>query len=306
MKIAYLILAHNTPRHMQRLIGALDSPNATFVVHVDAKSDIAAFRVSDLRANVRYLADRVPVYWGEFSMVAATFRLIEEGLKQSPDYLCLISGSDYPLRAPSYIEDFFARHHGREFMNLVAVPSDTVDKPIGRVADYCLQTPFNARVVNRVVRRINAATARIGITRDYSKTLKELVPYAGSSWWALTAAACRHILSFVAERPDIVRFMQNVPNPDESFFQVVIGNSRFAGAVTRNLTFTDWSRPGCAPAIIDMEHVHSFMQCDRLVADDAYGCGELLFARKFTDDSAPVTDFIDANLANRGLTCHDA
>ena len=35
------------------------------------------------------------------------------------------------------------------------------------------------------------------------------------------------------------------------------------------------------------------------MGDDPYGRGELLFARKFPDDSSQLTDFIDAHIINR-------
>jgi hypothetical protein len=45
-----------------------------------------------------------------------------------------------------------------------------------------------------------------------------------------------------------------------------------------------------------MDHLNAFMKTERIVADDRYGQGELLFARKFPDDSSQLTDFIDAHL----------
>ena len=125
---------------------------------------------------------------------------------------------------------------------------------------------------------------------------KDLVPYAGSTWWALSADACRHILSFVDSRTDVVRFFENLYMPDESFFQTIIGNSEFATQVRRNLTFTDWSRPTEAPAIIDMDHLNAFVKMEHIIGDDAYCRGELLFDRKFPDDSLELTRFIDSHL----------
>jgi len=128
------------------------------------------------------------------------------------------------------------------------------------------------------------------------------VPYAGSTWWALTAKACRHILAFIGIRPEVVKFLRNVYMPDESLFQIIIGNSEFANNVARNLTFTDWSRPTGGPAIIDMDHLNAFVKVERVIGDDIYGRGELLFARKFPDDSSQLTDFIDAHLIDRDMT----
>jgi hypothetical protein len=301
LKVAYLILAHNTPNHVRRLVRALDSPNAVFVIHVDRKSDIEPFLGGlSSKANVIFLKNRVAVYWQEYSIIAATLRLIEEAVKHGPDYVCLLSGSDYPLRSASYIEDFFSRRRGEEFINLVPIPCDEVDKPIGRVADYWVETPFGGRVVFKITYRLNLLLQRLGVKRDHTRVFNGLVPYAGSQWWALTGDACRHILAFVEQRPEVMKFMRHVWTPDESFFQLVIGNSPFAARVTRSLWYTDWSRmPVQAPAIIDMTHLDRFVKADVIMADDRYGKGELLFARKFTDDSAALTDFIDRHLHQR-------
>ena len=108
MRLAYLILAHNTPNHLCRLVRALNSPNAVFFIHVDRKSTIRSYRDSLSQPKVTFLEDRVDVYWDGFSRVDATIKLINESLNCSPEsgYLVLLSASDYPLRSPTYIEDF--------------------------------------------------------------------------------------------------------------------------------------------------------------------------------------------------------
>lgn len=297
MVIAYLILAHNTPNHLRRLIRALDSPEARFFVHVDRKADLAVFRRGLTQSNVVFIADRVAVYWGEFSQVSAIICLLRESQSSRADYFCLLSGSDYPLRGPRYIQDFFARHQGREFMNLVPIPCPAVGKLLDRVEQYRFQTPWNGFFAIRVVARLNdLLNRRLQFSRNYSRALHGLRPYGGSTWWALTNEACRHILDFIDDRPDVVRFFTHGYLPDESFFQTIIGNSPFAARVDRNLTFADWSRPGGGPAVIDADHLDTFLGAEAVLADDTYGRGELLFARKFPDDSAWLTDRLDARI----------
>jgi hypothetical protein len=48
-----------------------------------------------------------------------------------------------------------------------------------------------------------------------------------------------------------------------------------------------------------MNHLHTFAKTDVILMDDFYGRGELLFARKFPDDSSQLTEFIDAHLIRR-------
>jgi hypothetical protein len=303
MRLAYLILAHNTPRHLRRLIRALKSPDAAFLIHVDGRSDIEPFRCGGFDHNVAFLENRFDVYWDDFSKVDATIRLIRHAVNQyrEPDYLVLLSGCDYPLRSPGYIENFFRKNQGHQFMNSVPLPCDALGKPLARLEHYWLPTPYRSQFVVRAVARLNAVNNRLElVTRDYARVFKGLRPFGGSTWWALTRQACQYILSFIDSRPEIVTFFRNTYMPDESFFQTIIGNSAFSADRVRNLTFADWSRPNGGPGMIDMDHLKMFTGSDRIVADDGYGKGELLFARKFGDNDSELTKLIDEQLIRRG------
>ena len=305
MKIAYLILAHDAPKHLSRLVRALDSANSTFVIHVDRKSDIAPFRERVSQRNATFLDERVAVYWGEFSIVQATIQLMKTALNHSscPDYLCLLSGSDYPLRGPDYIDAFLCRNKGCEFINLVPMPCDDVGKRINRLQEYRLQTPQDGRFARAIIARLNRfINEMLKVRRDHLKVLKDMTPYAGSQWWTLTQNASRYILEFIDSRPDVIQFFRNTYLPDESIIHTIIGNSKFSPKAVRNLTFADWSRPNGGPAIIDMDHLNAFVKTERVVSADFYGRGELLFARKFADDSAQLTNFIDRHLINQTKT----
>jgi hypothetical protein len=303
MKIAYLILAHNTPQHMTRLVRALDWPNVVFFIHVDRRSDIGPFRRGIYQQNVAFVENRVDVYWDDFSKVDATLLLIAEALKRCPDvrYLALLSGSDYPLRNPGYIEAFFMKNQGHQFINSVPMPCDALGKPLARLEHYWLPTPYRSELVVRAVARLNAINNSLKvITRDYARVFNGIRPYGGSTWWALTGQACQYILSFVDRRPELVKYFRHTYMPDECFFHTIIGNSVFSADVVRNVTFADWSRPNGGPAMIDMDHLKMFTRSQPIVADDRYGKGELLFARKFADNDSELTGLIDEQLIRRG------
>ena len=149
--------------------------------------------------NITLLNHRYDVYWDDFSKVDATIKLLDAALDSSPepDYVVLLSASDYPLRSPEYIEDFFSRNQGCQFINLVRMPCDEIGKPIERLENYWLQTPYNSRYVIRAFQRLNKLNGQFKlIRRDYKAVFNGLLPYGGSTWWALTAEACRYILSF--------------------------------------------------------------------------------------------------------------
>jgi hypothetical protein len=81
--------------------------------------------------------------------------------------------------------------------------------------------------------------------------------------------------------------------PDEAFFQTILGNSYFKPNITGNLTYTDWSAGGPSPANISQKHLDVFKDASSLSADDVFGHREILFARKFTNDSERLVSILD-------------
>lgn len=298
MSVAYLVLAHENPRHFARLLSALASPTAAFFVHIDKKSQVEF--THDLSADtVRFSTHRSRVHWGDFSMVEATLALLSEALRDPRhfDRLVLLSGTDYPIRSASYIESVFALHRETEFISMVRMPSEAADKPLSRLTRYrpSPDETLVESIIGRALRKARLAPRE----RDFKKVLGELAPYAGWQWWALTRGACEYIEHFCAANPKIVNFFRNTHIPDEMFFQTIIANSPYKNRVSRNLTFADWTAGGRSPARLSNEHVHGFASVTRFGSHDVYGDGEILFARKLSDESQDVVAALDRLIQER-------
>jgi hypothetical protein len=289
MNIAYLIATHDAPNQTGRLIEALSSPRAGFFVHVDAKSKLRLF--SSLQGDaVHFIKKRVRVYWGDFSQVQASLNLMEAALgsPQRFERFVLLSGSDFPLRSSDYIERFFAANANKEFINSVPIPSAAAKKPLSRITEYRVRRAAPAAV--RVLQKILLRCGLMPATRDHLACFGSVVPFGGSSWWALSREACELILAFVARNPAIVRFFHNTFCPDESLFQTILNNSPLRARVVRNLTFADWSEGGANPAFLSEKHLALFGTGPFVASDAVYGTGELLFARKFRDADAGLVE----------------
>ncbi len=282
MNTAYLILAHNTPEHLSRLISALRTDSAHFFVHVDRKARLSDFTAAS-SDRVHFTAKRVSVYWGDFRQVEAILVLTREALAHPANFdrFVLLSGADYPVRSAGYIERFFERNSDKEFINVVPM-SDAMGKPMSRLTGYRLR-PSTPRPI-RAVQRLLLMARVLPTERDYRTSFGGLAPYGGSTWWALSRAACQYVSDFAIRNPGFVEFHKHTRNPDESFFQTVLGNSEFRPRIVRNLTYADWSGGGRSPANLTDRHLDFLASRPRFRDDDQYGPGEILFARKFTDD----------------------
>ncbi|HEV2146718.1 MAG TPA: beta-1,6-N-acetylglucosaminyltransferase [Longimicrobiaceae bacterium] len=299
MKIAYLVLAHDNPKHLERLAGALSSRSSAVFVHIDRRSSLDRF--SNLpRDSVHVSRERIPVYWGDFSQVDAILLLLRSALSARDrfDYFVLLSGTDYPLQPAAYIESFFERNRGREFMNIVRMPCEAAGKPISRLTTY--RPRPDASRVTRFGRKLLVRTGVIPARRDYEPHLRGLAPYAGSTWWALSRDACTYILSFADTERRVVEFFEHTVCPDESFFQTILGNSPFRERIERNLTYADWSAGGDSPAYLTEQHLELFEASAHVTLDDVYGVGEALFARKFRDEAADLVVRLDRRARGSG------
>jgi hypothetical protein len=295
MKVAYLLFAYKNPKLMGKIIESLSCEDSSFYIHMDSKSDINRF-ASIRGPNVFFTGKRIPVYWAEFSGIEAILALIREALAHPHphEYFVLLSGSEYPLKSREYIRRFLEENRGAEFMSLVKMPNAEAGKPISRINTLRIQS-------NQPVRRLGVRVlAKMGFAqRDYRKHLGNLEPHSGHTWWALTREACQHIIDFEQTNPRIVKFFEDTFAPEETFFHTILGNSRFRSRMRRNLVYEDWSDQGSHPAMIGEKHIALFASQEKVVVTDAYGSGEVLFARKFSDDNLELVRRIDEMIRRR-------
>jgi Core-2/I-Branching enzyme len=287
MKIAYLLLAHNNPRLLKRAIRTLSSGDCGFFIHIDKKADIRQFSAVGGK-NIFFSKQRMPVHWGEFSLVQATLMMIREALEDPThyDYFVLLSGSDYPLRSGEYIRAFFEDNFGLEFMNLTKLPAPGF--PIAKINKlrYPSDKPLR-RFATRALGKLGFAQ------RDFKKWLRGLEPYCGSQWWAMSRDAVRYTVEFTQLNPHLEEYFRNSFTSDEMFFHTILGNSPLRSQIRRNLVYLDWPKPGEHPVILTDEHLRGFESVEKVYVEDEWGSGEALFARKFSDDNLDLLDRID-------------
>jgi hypothetical protein len=295
MKIAYLMLVHSNPLLQKRAVDMLSSGDCGIFIHVDAKSDIRQF--SSIRGdNVIFLEPRIPVYWGEFSQVEATMRLLQHALCSSAayDYFVLLQGADYPLRSGKYIQAFFEQNRGTEFLSLVKMPAPGF--PLSKINK--LEYPSEQLFLHLAVR----ALGKMGLAqRDYRKQLAGLDGYAGDACWALSRDACGYLMEFAKQNPHVPKFFQNTESSDEMFFHTILGNSRFHARTRKSLMYRDYPARLNHPAILDENHVRFFDMQERIWVEDEWGPGEMLFARKFSDETLHVVDRIDEMIKRKEM-----
>ena len=116
--IFYGILAHKDADALERLIASLEHDKAIFIIHIDKKSNIQDFTKSLKRTNVFVTNTRISCYWGYWSLVQATFALLNKtntlALRNKIfDYhFVLLSGEHLPLVKPKQLHEYFEMNKG--------------------------------------------------------------------------------------------------------------------------------------------------------------------------------------------------
>ena len=277
MLIAYIILAHNHPMHLGRLISALDGPESRFYVHIDRRVDDTPFRAATASNNVAFLADeqRLAVNWCGFSMVEATLQMLAVAHDSGAERYVFLSGTDYPTQSDAAIRRRLAPE--QEFIQvdrrLAPLGNDHFDSCANRVflGDHPLTNERTGRP--RIVRLAERLAAKLP-RRRYRMPV-----YYGASWCALTAGAVDHLLRMRRDDPDALSWFRFARSPDEMVFQTLLKASPFADRIAFDATegdfqpkahraafhYANWSRPNPnAPRIVDTEDLADILASDAL------------------------------------------
>ena len=274
--IAYLILVHRYLGQFTRLFRAIYHHANYYLVHVDRRSAVRLHtEIQDFLSSFpnASLLKSQSVLWGGYSIVDAELRGMEELLRISSkwEFFVNLSGQDFPLKSPTYIEDFLGRNVGNDFIRVADQKKFRPDT-ISRLQGYCIECS------NRIL--------RIPIKRAY---LRGVTPQIGNQWMIATRRFCE----FVCYSPEVKRFKEFYRHtfiPDEGFFQTVIMNTSYKGTIVnddkRTIRWVPLGTIKLRPKDFTVKDV------DFLLSSQG------LFARKFDETvDARVLSILESNLS---------
>lgn len=283
MRVAHLILTYTNPRQTERMIRSMAHENFDFYIHVDKKFDINPHLFLESIPNVYFINNRIDVRWAGFSTVTATFECIKEitatGIEY--DFINFLSGQDYPIKSADYLNDFFSKNKGKEFLSYRDFKNDWKEGLI-RMENYFL-TSYNFPGKYTLEKLINKVMPKR--TLPYG-----LHPYGKSMFWMLSPEIAMYVVDTVENDPKLRHFFSLCWASDEFVFQTILLNSVHKDKiVNNNYRYIDWSAGGANPKVLNAT------DAERLANSDS------LFARKFDMIKHPeILDIIDNTLQTHG------
>lgn len=267
MKIAHLIMAHQNPLQLERLVKSLNHPNFDIYIHLDKKTDISDFEYIKNSRNVIFLKNRIKCNWGGFSFVKAITISIRKILEQPEDYefINLLSAQDYPIKPMHFFYEFLLNHRGKSFISYdTSNESDWWKEAVTRYELYHF-TDFNIKGRYIAQKILNIIMPKRNFPLPY-----KLYGSSNSSWWVLNRDCAQYVANFLKNNPKLLRFMRFTWGSDEFLYSTIIMNSDFRGKIlNNNLRYIEWEDGKANPKILNYTNLESLKN------------SEHIFARKF-------------------------
>lgn len=265
MRIAYLIVAHEYPQLLARVVSRLQGPRSSVFVHLDRRIRSAPFKRALENTDVRWVR-RVRSSWGTFGQVRASLLLLREALATDPQAstFALLSGVDYPLRSGEELARFFDARPGVSFISCHRLPWDAwgEDGGLDRLTHWHFSSPHSPRTYVEYPatapsgrRPVRTAHRLCAMTLPRTRSLPcDVTLYGGSSWWNLTRDACETILGRIRSSPGFLRRFWFTRSADEIFYQTLVMNSNAGKIESDDLRCAFWDgRRGQHPATVTVD-----------------------------------------------------
>lgn len=229
-KIAYLVLVHNDPDHLLRLIDAINF-NCDIYIHIDYKANLDDFRELKKYDNIYFCESRKNICWGGFNMVLAMKELIKMSLNKNKDYshLVFLSGSDYPIKNKEEIYEYFIKNEGKELIKAFYIDESNCEHCYDKIQRYrFFDKNIKHNKIDKVIKKVLEYTL-YPFKKDiyiYSKNQK-IRPAFGSQWFAITPKCAEYILEYSEKNKRIDNYFKTSFAPDEMYFHTIIFNSQF-------------------------------------------------------------------------------
>jgi hypothetical protein len=308
--IVYLILAHDNPSQLKKLVSALDGPSVFFYIHVDGKVDQTPFQQNFKGyKNVNFVShnNRISISWGDNSTVKCTLNLLHLVVKNDhKGYCILLSNSDYPIKSNYEIRQYFEFKYGNSFISMSELQKHTVTYTqrltyykfdlsknrkdfvlIPSIWDKCFYSLKSLLSILKIIKRNQALMLFKLVFKR--KSYITISPFWGSQWWALPVEVVNEILLFCKSNQHFIDFHDDTLLSDEIFFQTILNHLNEVGKINTifdvRCTYMKFEENNSSPEILLSSDFDDILKLPN----------RFLFARKFDSKlDSQIFDLIDS------------
>jgi hypothetical protein len=319
MRIGFVILSHNNPQQLRRLVLCLQRAydNPPIAIHHDFGQ--SSLRQEDFPSDIQFVTPHLKTRWGKFSLVAAALRALELLYQKTvPDWFFLLSAADYPTMPAEKVAQelaasgvdalldyrevpnlFDPRHKIRYKLSIKKYYTCFVSSQFGSAfpmpENPALKAFMMPKNVELAWRRYIAANVwfpvpqlgRYTVYLPFDDWRAPFTPdfkcFWGDQWFAGSRNAAKILLNPTDKHVQFRRHLRRRDDvSDECYYQTVLVNTPGLKISKATRRFCDWP-DGAHPKVLSLHDLPA------IISSDAY------FARKFGPD-AQVLDEIDKML----------
>ena len=279
MRLAHLILAHNNPFQLERLIKRLSTNRADGYIHLDKKTSVSEFMHLSLLPNVFFIANRTDIEWGNYSMVDGTIKSFTEILQTNIKYshINLLSGHDYLLKPARDLENFLFENTAKNYLEYLSINNEWQESK-ERITKYNLgdlKIPFKY-ILQKWVNQLFP-----------DRTIpNQMEPFGRSQWMTLTPQAIKYVIEYLKNNPKALRFFKRTWGVDEVIFQTILLNSPLKDSIiNNNLRFIEFEKNAVNPKVLTQADAKNLLDSGKFIA------------RKFSlEQSSEIIQLLDNEL----------
>lgn len=243
-KHAYLIIAHNNWKILEKLLALLDNKGNDIYLHIDCKLDISNLRLNVHHANL-FVFHEIDVRWGDVFQIQVEFLLFKEAYNKGYYiYYHLISGQDLPIKTQDEIHAFFDNNYPNEFIgfSLGMVCKVRVNK----VNIFPKYQRMKNKYFNKLLALLRSCCIFLQNLLNFNHYRLKDKLMKGPNWVSITEKAVKLILS---KEEMVLKQYQFASCADEVYKQTIIGNSSLFNNVYDKedelkgcMRFIDWTK----------------------------------------------------------------
>lgn len=305
MVIGFLVLSHNHPQQVLRLVRTLNRVYGDPPISCHHDTSQSAIDPAQFPSNVQFVSPAIPTGWGKWAVVEAAMAALRRLYAGAdPDWFVLLSGADYPIAPAARVRADLAEAGVDALIDYREAGSD----PETALAEFGPRNPAldqfeapgnremlharykGAEVWLPMIRfntpqgtRLGRYTVHLPFENPWHPFSADFRCFYGDHWFSGSRKAARVLLNPTRRELRLQRYLYRRTVPEECYYQTVLCNRGDVRVARDNRRFTEWNGGGAHPALLTAGDL------PQAIASGAH------FARKFRPDD-PVLDLIDAYL----------